>query len=239
MLQRIWVTLILLSPPLYAGPLEEAAALRKAIEAPKVPALFSIGELDESFKLNVQPVFGQGPTQFCWAYSAYHTLKTYYLNTTGSDEKWKSFFDQFNSTSEYKSYVLSQVGSTSVAGWPNEAVMFYEKTIGSKPGEEWTSFVPSETESGWKPHPGPDLHSYTPQAFFLTKEALTEKIHAAFLKGAPTAFCTTTHCVSIFGAEYVNGSALRYEIADSAGGNTYTADAKSVHAKIADITTLW
>lgn len=222
-------------------PYEQSTKLRREIEV--TPAFFFARptfELPtEKFSLPVGPVFDQGASQYCWAYAGFHTLRTFYGHSPyANDEKRKEFLLSFASTADYKNWVFSQVGSLNEAGWPIEAVYFYDRNLGGAPTPPWISLVPSSTQTGWNPHPPPDLHEYTPQAFFTSIKDISSRIYKGLTQGAPASFCTTTHCVTIYGGEYVDGNPTTYQIADSAGGGIYTASANSVHGRIADITAL-
>lgn len=189
----------------------------------------------ESIALDIGPIFAQGNTQFCWAYAALHMLRTFYLHDSEASSEWRDFFAQFDSSNKYLSYLRVQTGSTATRGWSIDAPYFYEKTVGSPIIPKWASYTPSETKTGWHPHPGPDLHSYTPQTYFTPRKDIIARIRSGLLNGAPTAYCTPDHCVTIYGGEYSGENPTRYTIADSAGGYSYYASPSAVHAKLADI----
>ncbi len=217
---------------------DRGALLRKQIESTQT--LLSFGDLfqtlpvTEEYVLEVDPVHTQiGP--LCWAYAAFHALRTYYSHVDGASAVWRDFLNGLDNPQIYHDYIVSHVAEE--GGWPNEAVSLYEASIGSSAPEKWTSFVPSETQIGWGEHPGPDAHTYTPKAYFKKLEQIIDDIRIALSRGAPSAYCTTYHCVAIYGAKYSGNTALEYSIADSQGA-TYTADASQLHKTIADITTI-
>jgi hypothetical protein len=235
----VWIAYANLSWGRVRDPLVEADRLREAIEI-RSSDVFDWFPLQarETYQLKVDPVYHQGSTMFCWAYAALHTLRTFYYGDESADPTWTDFIRGIDSRPKYQQYVVSQVGHTGEAGWPIEAVYFYEKSIGSPSNQKWVSLVPSSTKEGWYPHPPPDLHSYTPQAYYLPQAKMIEKMRNGFQAGAPTAFCTHLHCVTIYGATYENGVPVQYKIADSGNGTTYTASANKVHATIADVMVL-
>src|SRR4051812_5085939 len=92
----------------------------------------SPGERAETV-LPMGTVFDQGRTEWCWAYSAYHTLRTYYrlvANDGGalgsSAWDWREVLLGLDSPSGFRSYMENHF-STGRHGHPHDFIRLLEK----------------------------------------------------------------------------------------------------------------
>lgn len=193
----------------------------------------SIGVTSNSTKEDVTTpmgeVFNQKNTQWCWAYSSYHTMRTYYWNTTDNNNEvteWKKAMEPMNSDKGFKSFMGANY-STGNTGEPMKFVKFFQKKY-SLPSTPWKAYWKGGAEKRW-----PSLNDYHPSESSRTSiTEIAKKIRASLLKGEAVAYCYPPHCVTIYGAAFEGETAKEYLIADSIGGRKYRADAKKALAKL-------
>lgn len=226
------------------GPREAALAFRRDVEVAPRPALLvdALRGLGEELSLPVGDVFDQGHTEWCWAFSAFHTLRTYYLNASGDAnavKEWKPAIEAMNEPDTFKAF-LGQHVSTGQTGEPMRFVRMFREA-NDLPAASWTPFMPhggrwaegrSEKEAGTRP----DIDMSAVKK--LARREIVQKILDGLRQGSPSAYCADPHCVTIYGGVYENGEPTTYLIADSLGGRTYRADARRMNARLEYIATL-
>lgn len=112
----------------------------------------------------------------------------------------------------------------------------FQKTL--LEGEAWTSYRPSTTQLGLAPDSDDDFPGAPHQVYWMTIAQIHQKIHDALASGVAPVYCTTEHCVLIYGAQYAaDGTAQEYDVMDSISG-FYQGDPTSMESGLADIVAL-
>lgn len=122
--------------------------------------------------LDTSRFFNQGNTNWCWGYSAFHTLRQYYANAPESDvevTKWKLALAQLNSDEGLRKFMGKYV-SEGQLGEPNMFMENMQKEYGLSPGR-WRDAYASGMD---------------------TAKSNLEK-------GIPSAYCNHGHCMSLIG----------------------------------------
>lgn len=191
--------------------------------------------LRDEVELDVGEVYNQGNTQWCWAYSAFHSLRAYYLHTPDDDADvapWKEAIGKLDSNDAFRAFMRSHF-STGTTGDPINWIRAMKK---------YTT-EPELPEPGYKtyePHRGSERlrakrdidPSLAAPAVRASIAEIAQKIHDSLVSGIAVPYCYPPHCVSIYGGVYEGDEPKEYLIADSAGGRTYRLDARKAHQKL-------
>ena len=188
-------------------------------------ALPALAQVREAITLPMDRIFNQGHSLFCWAYSSYHTLRTYYLhaqNDTHDFNSWKDAVSKLNDPKEFRQYLDENFYNSQ-----NEPLAFIRGMLQTHGGlsDDWTQYFPSDRTEFTIPF---DRSQSTAE----TRMGIEQRILTSLKNGAPVAFCGQGHCTSIYGVTLENGRARSYTIADSVAngedGRSYERPAQRV-----------
>lgn len=195
--------------------------------------------------LPIGDVFDQDSTMYCWAYSSYHTLRTYYTlaangGTDGAAQAWHDATQPLNGDGAFRDWLEDRFNPNQGNNPARFVVTF--KTDNHLPDQAWTDFYPSDVMSvrevrelafdGPRPPAGfPTQH--------MTRTKILEKVRENLKKDIPSVFCNPEHCMTIYGVVMdSNGTATEYAIADSIGARTYRRAASRVYNDLDLVMTL-
>ena len=175
----------------------------------------------EVVELPIETIFDQGHSDWCWAFSAYHTLRTYYANaasTAAGVSSWRAALQPLDSQEAFTGYLSSHFDQ----GHTGNPLAFVElmETERQTSRAPWTDFYPTEHESD-----GPAAPDDQAQEHLATPDILA-KVQANLRRQVPAVFCNTEHCRMIYGMTLDGGAVTSYSFADSLGSRrTYQVDA--------------
>lgn len=180
----------------------------------------------EEVLLPIGEVYNQGATNWCWAYSAFHTAREYYLRISAPNQSqtaWKEALSSINTASGFKTF-MGTISSPQITGNP---IQFIEKIQKKKnlPNETWTPIYPSDKWSVRR-ETAASRGEYVGAQMPTAK--IFDRVHEDLRKGVPVSYCNPPHCVMIYGAVFDGNTPKKYAIADSSGGKTYLADATKI-----------
>lgn len=184
--------------------------------------------------LNMGTVFNQGSTQWCWAYSTYHALRTFYENSTATDSEtttWRNSLSQLNTASAFSSFMQKKYNSQRT-GYPSEFLNLMQSTYNlPSVTDRWTEYYPkgySDVKFGFVG----DV-DYGPVATNRnsTDAQVLTKVQDQIRLGMPAVYCDSGHCMSIYGFTK-NGTSISYNVADSMGGRKYTETESKVKQRL-------
>jgi hypothetical protein len=221
-----------------ADDLAAAREFQREVEIAPAPELLPdlTRHLREELSLPMGKVLDQGHSMWCWAFSAFHTLRAYYQNvpSTGSDfDAWKEAIGKLDQQKSFTHFLGGHV-SSGQTGEPMRFIrMFREEN--SLSDDTWTALMPGDGRWTLSPERGPDIDMS--QVKHLSREEIVKHIKASLEKGSPSAYCANPHCITIYGGSYEGDEPTEYYIADSIGGRTYHADARRMNARLEYIAT--
>ena len=181
-------------------------------------------------ELPVGTIFNQHRTNYCWAYSSFHSLRTYYFTLQSPDEnalRWKAALDELNEPTIFRAYLKKHFANK----W-GEPMRFNRGLVknANLPDDGWKAIVRGGRESYTIP--------FDPtRAEWRSLDQVKRQIRASLEQGIPTAYCGDGHCTAIYGAVYDGDTAVKYLIADSVNhsgedGRKYEVKASKVHGSI-------
>lgn len=156
-----------------------------------------------------EQIFTQGDSNWCWAYSSFHTLRAYYLSTQSTDPAvapWRQAIMSIDSPDGMRNF-MNQHSSPDQGGDPIQFVQIMQQAF-RLPQQNW-----SDTYAG-----------------DASATSLLQQVDNNLLRNIPSTFCNSDHCIAVLGV--VNaasmavggaaGSALAatYNMGDSGGGPT-------------------
>ncbi len=161
----------------------------------------------EDIVLPMGKVYHQVGLSSCWAYSTFHTLRTFYASQVSSP--WKQAIEELDDSAAIREFLVAD-GSLKVKHNPLYFVMLLEK--------EW-----GLTDRPWKayftnPRCRKDLGPGGEEGSVATGDQIPDRIVASLRKGSPSVFCNRVHCVSLYGVTLENGAPKQYWVANSLGG---------------------
>lgn len=179
----------------------------------------------EEVMLPIGTIYNQGNTMWCWAFSAFHTLRTYYFNNTSTDpgvSAWRDAMRSIDTEQKFWNYLHQAFGSTS---GDNPDHFFRQAKADFKlPDQAWTDYYPSDRASVRQARYG-DGGFPTVQ---LPRKKILDLVAANLRRNIPSVYCNPPHCMLIYGAVF-NGTAVsQWAIGDSSGGYTYKKSASAV-----------
>lgn len=148
-------------------------------------------------------VYDQGNSNWCWAYSAFHTLRGYYLSSQSTDAAttaWRNALSQLNSADAFRAF-MNKISSPDQAGDPIQFVQAMQSSF-SLPAQNWND-------------------NYTGSS---SASQLVGRIESNLQKGIPSSWCDYGHCVSVQAVQG-SGSNAQFTIFDSSGGDSYPRSA--------------
>lgn len=166
------------------------------------------------FNLNLPEVYNQGNSNWCWGYSAFHTMNSFFNHLPASDdpdiESWRAAVKSINSNSELRNLMGRHRGNWDI-GSPFQFVNILrkEKNLPDKMG--WANLRGS-------------------------REDIMKQVESNLRKGIPSAYCYASHCVTIYGFRSDGEKVTSFSIADSANSRRYS---KAVAAVQSDYWAMW
>jgi hypothetical protein len=193
----------------------------------------------EEIALPIETIFDQGNSEWCWAFSTYHTLRTYNANADGTDKTiaaWRTALAPLDSQQAFTDFMSARYDSYQT-GDPGEFVtlMNDENTL---PAEAWTSYYPSDVQSYREARARKNGTYAQTATMHMSSTSLLDKVAANLRKNIPSVFCNSYHCRMIYGATWENGAVTQYLFADSIGATSYNEDAATVQGEIDLVMTL-
>ncbi|MEY4632516.1 MAG: hypothetical protein RIQ81_2636 [Pseudomonadota bacterium] len=148
------------------------------------------------FNLTLQEVFNQGASNWCWGYSAFHAMKTFFNHLPPTtDQDVESYRESVNSVKTTKDL----------------------RALMGRHADQWQSGSPFQflnllrrdrslpDKMGWRNLKG-------------SRDEVMVQLEKNLRKGVPAAYCYESHCVTIYGF-HTDGSRIQtFTIADSANG---------------------
>ena len=166
-------------------------------------------------KLTFGAVFNQKNTNWCWGYSAYHTLRTYYDTIpVGADpvaDQWRAALSTLNTNQNFWDFMESTTPQSQL-GSPHQFVELMRRHKGMPAHKKW---------------------SYASQN---SRQQAIKNVEANLRLGIPSSYCRSGHCVMIYGFKTDGAAATEFLIADSVGSRFYTEAANRVAERY---TALW
>lgn len=197
-----------------------------------------------SIVLKVGTIFDQGDTNFCWAYSAFHTLRTYYENLKGEDatsKAWRDALQKINDPTKFRAYLESHDESPfspDNGGDPQSLIdAFIEDN--NLPAGTWTAYSPSDYGAGIRAERARSLGlTYNTPDVSKPRTEILKIIEERLRWHIPSVYCNPPHCMMIYGADWKNGTVSAWHIGDSSPSSTYTKAYNSVKGDLDLIVTL-
>ena len=147
-------------------------------------------------RLPIREIYNQGISGWCWAFAAFHTLRTYYYNAPASDSTtvgWRQALESIDSRRGLTRYLESRFGSLIggvVGGDPQDFIDHFKEAKGLA-DQNWQQI---DTDS---------------------QETAADLIAANIRQGIPSVFCTPSHCRMVFGFVSDGARILQFTFADS------------------------
>jgi len=170
--------------------------------------------------LDIESIFDQGRTEWCWAYSTFHTLRTYYHYVlAGSGDApgawdWHAALTDLDTPEAFRTY-LGNHFSPGQTGFPRNFLRLLEQDNPKLVDAGWQDFYAGDHESV-RYRALPD--SERARAMRLSSREILNKVHQNLKKQIPSVFCTSVHCMMIFGDKDDGSQPTEFEIADSVHG---------------------
>jgi hypothetical protein len=186
----------------------------------------------EELILPIGPVYDQADTQFCWAYSTFHALRTYYT-AAGA---WHDALVPLDSPRGFRSFLTDRFDPDSGDNPAHLVVQLRDEN--DLPDAAWTDLYPSDVQSRRElAFGGPAAPAGFPTKH-LSRTAILAQVVANLRAATPSVFCNPAHCMMIYGAVLDGGRASEFAIADSIGARTYRRSARQVHDDLDLVMTL-
>jgi hypothetical protein len=194
----------------------------------------------EEIALPIETIFDQGESEWCWAFSAYHTLRTYNAVADGSDSTiaaWRAALTPLDSQQAFTDFMSARFdpGNT---GDPGQFVTLMTNENNNLPPEAWTEYYPSDFQSYREARARSNGTYALTATMHMSATSLLDKVAANLRKNVPSVFCNPQHCRMIYGATFENGTVTQYLFADSIGGTSYDEDADTALGEIDLVMTL-
>ena len=197
--------------------LDASPAIQPTLSSVSVLPVGQAGQM----MLPIGTIYDQGFSSWCWAYSAFHALRTYYYNSPATDpvtESWRAAIKTIDSPIGLPAALTGNVGSL-IGGF-----------IGGNPMDFITGFQLSKGLSGqnWQ---NIDTTNRT-AAFGMVADNIRRLI--------PSVYCDMTHCRMIYGFVSDGTNVTQFAMADSAANPslTYLESAATLSASVDQIVTL-
>lgn len=177
------------------------------------------------FKLKFGSVFNQyekDDTNWCWAFSGYHTLRTYYENNAVAEGNnaglaWKSALEELNSQSAFWGFMEKNVPKGRL-GSPHMIKNILVQQKGLPTDKQW----------------GYGGESDRVETLQLVEQNLR--------KGIPTGYCRDGHCITIYGFATDGNQITKFFVANSSGrqgSQTGTFQSESAQYVRDNYTDIW
>ena len=166
------------------------------------------------FDLTLKEVFNQGNSSWCWAYSAFHTMKTYFNHLPAGDdpdlEAYRLAVNSIHSNQDLRE-LLGQYRGNWDSGSPFQFLNILRKAKN----------LPDKM--GWENLRG-------------SRDSVMSQVESNLRKGIPSAYCYASHCVTIYGFRTDGEKVTSFAIGDSANSRRYS---KSFAAVQSDYWAMW
>ena len=170
--------------------------------------------------LPIGPIYDQGMSGWCWAFSAFHTIRTYYYDTAATDPatlEWRAAISSIDSTKGLKSYLKGKVGSLIgglTGGDPENFIKNFQKAKGLPP-QQWRSIDTDDTAAAFS------------------------QVEANLRQHIPSVYCDREHCKMIYGFVTNGMQVTEFAIGDSAADpNTYLESVAKLGDSLDELVTL-
>lgn len=196
--------------------------------------------------LNMATVYNQGSTQYCWAYSTFHTLRTFYNNSTATDSAtvaWREALKKLDDSSTLMSFMKARY-NTGRTGFPSEFLDLMKKEYNLPAvNADWEEFYVGAKLNITFGSAAEDLdYSSIPEVDYadygsvktnrnIPFTTIMTKFQERIQKGLPSVYCDKGHCMSMYGYTKTS-SGVTYNIADSIGGKKYTETESKVKSRL-------
>lgn len=201
------VTLLALTPACgrdakFASSTLSTAPLAQLVDGPAPVPTLPEGQAG-TLELALNEVFDQGDTDWCWAYSSFHTLKTYFTHLPHSDnsdvEALRIAVQSIKTNDDLRS-LLGKYVSTDTRGSPYQFLNILKGDKDLKNVGAWDNLEGRRSD-------------------------VMMQVVANIRKGIPAGFCYGGHCVAINGFTTDGTNVTEYSIADSVNSQRYKRDA--------------
>jgi len=181
-------------------------------------------EPEETF-VPIYEIFDQGETQWCWAYSSFHSLRTFFTahdDANGADE-WRVALSRVDSAQSFKEH-MGKFFSPTKTGNPQDFVAHFRRE-NALPDPGWKAYYPTGKKS--KRAVGGISSEHR-----LSSKEILKKAYDGLRRGVPAAYCNPPHCMMLFGGTHQNGEPSHFTFADSDGGRIYKWTAKKAEDEL-------
>jgi hypothetical protein len=188
--------------------------------------------------LAIGPIFDQGDSEWCWAFSAFHVLRTYNFAGAGdtTHAAWQKVLTPLNTQQSFVDFMSARC-DVSQTGDPGDFVTLLTQND-TLPTEAWTEYYPADHASVREARArAAGKLERVPNVHFATGDVLG-RVATNLRKGIPSVFCNAEHCRMIFGAKFSGDSVSAFHIADSIGGTTYDEDYQAAADELDMVMTL-
>jgi len=179
----------------------------------------------EEIFVPIYEIFDQGKTEWCWAYSSFHSLRTFFTShddANGADE-WRNALSRIDSAQSFKEH-MGKFFSPTKTGNPQDFVAHFRQE-NALPDPGWKAYYPNGKNSA---RAVLDLLS----DHRLSAKEILRKAHDGLRRGVPSVYCNPPHCVMLFGDTHQNGEPTHFTFADSDGGRIYKWTAKKTEDEL-------
>lgn len=173
--------------------------------------------------LPIDDIFDQGSTQWCWAYSSFHTLRTFYTMMMGADPTvvpgvwdWRDKLRELNSNPAFREFMGKRF-NTQRTGNPQEFFALMVKENRELKDAGWKAFYPNGRSVRYEQLE----QTERTRATRLSSGSILMKVHTNLQKGIPSVYCNPPHCMMIFGDSDDGTKPSTFEIADSVGSRVH------------------
>lgn len=179
-----------------------SVALVSAAGLPTLPEGQS-GKLE----LTLREIFDQKGTTWCWAYSAFHALNSYFTHLPPSSdesiEQFRSAILSIKSDEEFRA-IMRKYRNENQLGSPYQFSPIIKKEKSLSNVMQWDNLQGS-------------------------RRSVVNQVVANLRLGIPAAYCYGGHCVMIYGFHSDGTKVTKFSIADSVGHRRYTVDYQVVY----------
>ena len=166
------------------------------------------------FNLNLPEVFNQGASNWCWGYSAFHAMTTFFnhLPETGDQEieAYRSSVKAVKTNQDLRA-LMGRHADQWQLGSPFQFLNLFREDRA----------LPDKM--GWRNLKG-------------SRDSVMQQVTWNLRRGIPSAYCYASHCVTIYGFSSDGQKVVKFTIADSQNSRRYT---KSVEAVQSDFWAMW
>lgn len=214
----------------------QAVGCGSAAEQPQPSLTAARGDTYEDVQLPIGDVYNQYNTMWCWAFSAFHTLRTYYYNNQSDDGAIKAWRDSLRAVDTWQKFwdYLDDNFPSNQGDNPDHFIREAQADW-HLPATKWTNYYPSDRASVREARNQGDTRFPTVHE---RRSKIIARMAANLRRGVPSVYCNPPHCMMIYGAKFNNDRVTHFSIADSSGGRTYDKSANAVFNDLDLVVTL-